>query len=101
MRGGSQPSASSRTRFPSSCAAPGSGPRRPESSAASAPSCAARRTASCRAWGERCREGDGFMRVVVRVVSQEDYSKWVGDKKQALVGQADDPGKKLSLEDLK
>ena len=50
---------------------------------------------------ELCGKEHGFMPVVVRVVSQEDYSKWVGDKKQALVAQADDPGKKLSLEDLK
>ncbi len=50
---------------------------------------------------ELCGKEHGFMPVVVRVVSQEDYSKWVGDKKQALVAQADDPNKKWSLEDLK
>ena len=50
---------------------------------------------------ELCGKEHGFMPVVVRVVSQEDYSKWVGDKKQALVAQADDPSKNLSLGDLK
>ncbi len=50
---------------------------------------------------ELCGKEHGFMPVVVRVVSQEDYSKWVGDKKRALVAQADDPNKKWSLEDLK
>jgi cytochrome c oxidase subunit 2 len=50
---------------------------------------------------ELCGKEHGFMPVVVRVVSQEDYSKWVGDKKQALLAQADDPNKKWSLEDLK
>jgi len=50
---------------------------------------------------ELCGKEHGFMPVVVRVVSQEDYSKWVGDKKQALVAQADDPNKKWSLENLK
>ena len=50
---------------------------------------------------ELCGKEHGFMPVVVRVVSQEDYSKWVGDKKRALVVQADDPSKKWSPEDLK
>jgi len=50
---------------------------------------------------ELCGKEHGFMPVVVRVVSQEDYSKWVGDKKQALLTQADDPNKKWSLEELK
>ncbi len=50
---------------------------------------------------ELCGKEHGFMPVVVRVVSQEDYSKWVGDKKQALLTQVDDPDKKWSLEDLK
>ena len=45
---GAGASASSRTRFPASCATPGSRPRSPAPIAASAPSCAARSTASCR-----------------------------------------------------
>jgi cytochrome c oxidase subunit 2 len=50
---------------------------------------------------ELCGKEHGFMPTVVRVVSQEDYTKWVGDKKKALLAQADDPNKKWSLEELK
>ena len=50
---------------------------------------------------ELCGKEHGFMPIVVRVVSQEDYSKWVGERKKALLAQADDPNKKWSLEELK
>src|SRR3954462_10987637 len=50
---------------------------------------------------ELCGKEHGFMPIVVKVVSQEDYSKWVGDKKKALVASADDPNKKWGLDELK
>src|SRR4051812_12600560 len=50
---------------------------------------------------ELCGKEHGFMPIVVKVVSQEDYSKWVGDKKKALVASADDPNKKWDLDELK
>jgi cytochrome c oxidase subunit 2 len=42
---------------------------------------------------ELCGKEHGFMPIVVDVVSAEDYSKWVGDKKKALAAAADDPNK--------
>jgi cytochrome c oxidase subunit 2 len=50
---------------------------------------------------ELCGKEHGFMPIVVKVVSQEDYSKWVGEKKKALVAAADDPSKTYSLDDLR
>jgi len=49
---------------------------------------------------ELCGKEHGFMPIVVRVVSQEDYSKWAGDKKKALAAAADDPTKTWTLPDL-
>src|SRR6185436_13357228 len=40
---------------------------------------------------ELCGKEHGFMPIVVKVVSQEDYSKWVGDRKKAMLAAADDP----------
>ena len=40
------------------------------------------------------------MPIVVRVVSPEDYSKWVGEKKKELAAAADDPNKVWQLHDL-
>jgi cytochrome c oxidase subunit 2 len=50
---------------------------------------------------ELCGKEHGFMPIVVRVVSQEDYSKWVGEKKKQLAALADDPNKQWTLEELK
>ncbi|HEX2567666.1 MAG TPA: cytochrome c oxidase subunit II [Burkholderiales bacterium] len=50
---------------------------------------------------ELCGKEHGFMPIVVKVVSQEDYSKWVADKKKALLAAADDPNKKWSEDELK
>jgi cytochrome c oxidase subunit II len=50
---------------------------------------------------ELCGKEHGFMPIVVDVVSQEDYTKWVDEKKKALLAQADDPNKKWSAEELK
>ena len=40
------------------------------------------------------------MPIVVRVVSQPEYTKWVGEQKKALAAAADDPGKTWELKDL-
>ena len=50
---------------------------------------------------ELCGAEHAFMPIVVRVVSQEDYSKWVEDKKKELAAAADDPTKVYSLEEQK
>jgi cytochrome c oxidase subunit II len=49
---------------------------------------------------ELCGKEHGFMPIVVRVVSQEDYSKWVGEQKKALAAAQDDPNKTWTLPDL-
>jgi cytochrome c oxidase subunit 2 len=49
---------------------------------------------------ELCGKEHGFMPIVVRVVSADDYTKWVGDKKQALAAAADDPNKKWDANEL-
>ena len=49
---------------------------------------------------ELCGKEHGFMPIVVRVVSQEDYSKWVGEQKKAMLAAADDPNKTWTLPDL-
>ncbi|TAK49115.1 MAG: cytochrome c oxidase subunit II [Betaproteobacteria bacterium] len=50
---------------------------------------------------ELCGKEHGFMPIVVRVVSQAEYSKWVGSRKQALAAAADDPAKAWTLDELK
>jgi cytochrome c oxidase subunit 2 len=50
---------------------------------------------------ELCGKEHGFMPIVVRVVSQEEYSKWVGDKMKLIAAAADDPNKQYSLDELK
>jgi len=49
---------------------------------------------------ELCGRDHAFMPIVVRVVSQEDYTKWVGEKKQLMAALADDPNKKWELAEL-
>jgi cytochrome c oxidase subunit 2 len=49
---------------------------------------------------ELCGKEHGFMPIVVRVVEQDEYSKWVGERRKALLAQADDPNKKYGREDL-
>jgi cytochrome c oxidase subunit II len=49
---------------------------------------------------ELCGKEHGFMPIVVRVVSTEDYSKWVGEQKKAMAAAADDPGKTWDLKEL-
>jgi cytochrome c oxidase subunit 2 len=50
---------------------------------------------------ELCGKDHGFMPIVVRVVAQEDYSKWVGEKKVLAAKSADDDTKAYTLEQLK
>jgi cytochrome c oxidase subunit 2 len=49
---------------------------------------------------ELCGKEHAFMPIVVRAVSAEDYSKWVGERKQALAKAADDPAKAWQPEEL-
>ena len=50
---------------------------------------------------ELCGKDHAFMPIVVRVVSAEDYTKWVNEKKQALAAAQDDPNKTWELAQLK
>jgi cytochrome c oxidase subunit 2 len=50
---------------------------------------------------ELCGKEHGFMPIVVKVVAQDEYSKWVGEKKKALAAIADDPNKTFNIDDLK
>jgi cytochrome c oxidase subunit II len=49
---------------------------------------------------ELCGKEHAFMPIVVRVVSGEDYTKWVGEKKKAMAASADDPNKTWALPEL-
>jgi cytochrome c oxidase subunit II len=49
---------------------------------------------------ELCGKEHGFMPIVVRVVSAEDYTKWVGEQMKLAQAQADDPTKKWEQADL-
>jgi len=50
---------------------------------------------------ELCGKDHGFMPIVVRVVTPDEYTKWVGDRKKALVAQQDDPNKQYTMDELK
>ena len=50
---------------------------------------------------ELCGKEHGFMPIVVRVVTQDEYAKWVGERKKAIAAAADDPTKPYTLEELK
>ena len=41
------------------------------------------------------------MPIVVKVVSQDDYSKWVGAQMKLIAAAADDPNKTYALDELK
>jgi cytochrome c oxidase subunit 2 len=49
---------------------------------------------------ELCGKEHAYMPIHVKVVSAEDYSKWVGEQKKALAAQADDPNKTWAQADL-
>jgi len=50
---------------------------------------------------ELCGKDHGFMPIVVRVVSQEDYTKWVGEQKALLAKTAVDEARPFTLAELK
>ena len=50
---------------------------------------------------ELCGKEHGFMPIVVRVVTQEEYGKWVGDQMKLIAAAADDPTKQYALDELK
>ena len=49
---------------------------------------------------ELCGKEHAYMPIHVKVVSAEDYSKWVGEQKKALAAQADDPNKTWAQPEL-
>jgi cytochrome c oxidase subunit II len=49
---------------------------------------------------ELCGKEHAFMPVVVNVVSDEDYAKWVDDEKKKLAAGADDPNRTYTLTEL-
>lgn len=50
---------------------------------------------------ELCGAEHAFMPIVVKVVSQEDYTKWVEQKKKEIAAASDDPSKVYTLEEQK
>ena len=50
---------------------------------------------------ELCGKEHGFMPIVVRVVTQDEYTKWVGDKMKLVAAAADDPKKQYAMDELK
>jgi cytochrome c oxidase subunit 2 len=50
---------------------------------------------------ELCGKEHGFMPIVVKVVTQDEYTKWVGDQMKLVAAAADDPNKQYTLEELK
>ncbi len=49
---------------------------------------------------ELCGKEHAFMPIVVNVVSEEDYIKWVADQKKAMAAHADDPNKNWTVAEL-
>jgi cytochrome c oxidase subunit 2 len=49
---------------------------------------------------ELCGKEHGFMPIVVKVVTADEYSKWVGDRMKAIAAAADDPNKVWDLPQL-
>jgi cytochrome c oxidase subunit 2 len=49
---------------------------------------------------ELCGKEHAYMPIHVRVLSQDAYAKWVGEKQAALKAAADDPAKEWQLADL-
>lgn len=50
---------------------------------------------------ELCGKDHAFMPIVVNVVSDEDYKKWVDGKKKEMAAKADDPNKTWTVDELK
>ena len=49
---------------------------------------------------ELCGKEHAFMPVVVNVLSDDDYAKWVDDQKKKLAASADDPSKTYTMAEL-
>lgn len=49
---------------------------------------------------ELCGKEHAFMPIVVNVVSDDDYAKWVADKKKGMATTGDDPEKVLTVAEL-
>src|SRR3569623_1694119 len=50
---------------------------------------------------ELCGKDRAFMPIVVKVVSDDDYKKWVDGKKKDMSSKADDPNKTWTVDELK
>jgi cytochrome c oxidase subunit 2 len=50
---------------------------------------------------ELCGKEHAFMPIVVSVVSEDDYKKWVDGKKKEMAAKADDPSKVWTIDELK
>jgi len=50
---------------------------------------------------ELCGKDHAYMPIVVKVVSQEDYSKWVEEQKAKMAAEADDPNKTWTADELR
>jgi len=50
---------------------------------------------------ELCGKDHAFMPIVVNVVSEDDYKKWVDGKKKDMASKADDPNKTWTVDELK
>ena len=50
---------------------------------------------------ELCGKEHGFMPIVVRVVSDADYTKWVDGEKKRMLAKQDDPNKQWTADELK
>lgn len=49
---------------------------------------------------ELCGKDHAFMPIVVKVLSEQDYAKWVDEQKKLLAAAADDPNKEWTAADL-
>ncbi len=49
---------------------------------------------------ELCGKEHAFMPIVVNVVSEQDYAKWVGEQKKSMAANADDPNKTWTATEL-
>jgi len=50
---------------------------------------------------ELCGKEHAYMPIHVKVVTQEEYTRWVNEKKKAMAALADDPSKEWTLAELK
>ncbi|TSE19259.1 cytochrome c oxidase subunit 2 [Tepidimonas alkaliphilus] len=50
---------------------------------------------------ELCGKEHAYMPIHVKVVTQEEYSRWVAEQKKAMAAKADDPNKEWTLAELK